>query len=113
MIPVFPERPLPLLANIVLLSSSPCYQLQAFRDNLLASIDNKQMNMIRCDDVIKNTETVPLFCLIKPMASTLSIFFKFKKELLLMASMGNVPNTTQNVVSVGSWHIKQIFIKGK
>jgi len=46
------------------------------------------------------------------MTPTLSIFFKFKQELLLMAAMSDVPNTTRNVMSVGAWHIKHLSFKG-
>lgn len=38
------------------------------------------------------------------MPPTHSIFVKFEEEFLLMASMGDVPNATGDIVAMGSWH---------
>jgi hypothetical protein len=44
MIPVFPERAVPPLALIVVLSGPACCQLHAFADNILFIIDRQQVD---------------------------------------------------------------------
>ena len=102
--PLIPERPFPLLTNIVLLSCPARYQLKAFRNSFLTGINDKQMDVIRGGNVIEHTKDVSFSGLKKPISPTLPVFVKFKEKLLFMAPMCYMPNATWDVMPVCSCH---------
>jgi hypothetical protein len=46
------------------------------------------MDVVRRDDVIQDGQTIAFLCLEEPLNITLPVLGEFKKELLLMASVG-------------------------
>jgi hypothetical protein len=65
---------------------------------------DKQMDMVCGDDIIENTEALTFLGLIKPVMPASSVFVKIEKELLSLASMGDVPDATRNIMSMSSRH---------
>jgi len=104
-IPVFPKRALSLFAAVEFLSRFSCNQLQAFRDHLLFTVHHQQVDVVASDRVVENIQPKALLRLEQPLKPALPIPCKLKKELLLMATMGNVPNLSRNMVTVGSRHL--------
>ncbi len=90
--------------TLVLLSGPASYQLKTFEDYILSSINNKQMYMIGSRNVIEHTKPVSLFRFKKPIPPAQSIFLKLKKKFLFMTSMGNMPNTARDIMSIRSCH---------
>jgi hypothetical protein len=84
-------------------------QLQALGNNVLFSVDNKKMNMIRGHDIVEYTQAVTFFGLIEPMTPTFSVFFKLEQKLLLVAPVGDVPYAARDVVSICSRHKEICF----
>jgi hypothetical protein len=62
------------------------------------------MNVIRGAHGIEDDRPIALLRLKEPIEPALSVFAKFQQEFLLMATVGNVPCMTGQVMSTGSWH---------
>ena len=67
---------------------------------------NQQVDMVRDDNIIKNFQTKSFLLFIQPMKITISVFREFQEKLLLMASMGNMPDTTWYMMSICTGHVK-------
>ena len=93
-----------LFTLVKLLGGSASNQLQALGNNVLFSIDNQKVNMIRGHNIVEYTQAVPFFCLKEPVTPSFPVFFKTEQELLLMAPVGDVPDASRYVVSVRSRH---------
>jgi len=105
MITILPKGALPILSPIIFLARPSSYQLYRLRDDLpLLSILEKEMNVVRSHRVIQDTRPEPLPSLKKPPNPPSPIPDKPQEELLLMASMGDMPNMTGNVMPVGPGH---------
>jgi hypothetical protein len=65
---------------------------------------DKQMDMVCGDDIIENTEAISFLGLIKPVMPASSVFVKIEEELLSLASMGDVPDASGDIMSVSSRH---------
>jgi hypothetical protein len=105
MIAIFPVGALSAFPLIVFLSGTPCRQLNALGDDLSSlSVINEEMYMIGSCHVIENDNPIPFLGLKKPVDPPLAVLCEFQQELLLVATMCNVPCMTGYVMSVGSWH---------
>jgi hypothetical protein len=63
---------------------------------------DKQMDMVCGDDIIENTEAISFLGLIKPVMPAISVFVKIEEKLLSLASMGNVPDASGEIMSMSS-----------
>jgi hypothetical protein len=107
-IPVFPERPFSLFPAVIFLCRFSRNQLHALRDYLIFSVYNEQVDVVGRDGVVENIQTKALFRLEQPLKPALPIPRKFEKELLLMASVGDVPDLPRNMMTIGACH--RIFL---
>ena len=102
---IFPKGPFPILPPVVFLARPFCYQLHCLGDNLpLPAVLDKKVNMVRSHRIIQDTRAETLLPLEKPLQPPSPVSGKPQKELLLMASMGDVPHAARNVMSVSSGH---------
>ena len=105
MITIFPKSTFPILPLVIFLARPSSYQLHRLRDDLpLLSVPDKEVNMVRSHRIIQDTRPEPLLPLEKPLQPPSPISGKPQKELLLMASMGNVPHAARNVMPIRSGH---------
>ncbi len=112
MISVFPERPFPLLTDILFLSCPARNQLKAFRNSFFTGVNDKQVDVIRSGNIIEHTKAVSFSGLKKPISPAPSVFVKFKEKLLFMAPMCYMPNATWDVMPVCSRHKDEPWRKG-
>jgi len=69
------------------------------------------MNVVGGHNIVEHTEAVSFFGFIEPMAPTLPVSLKLEQELLLVATVGDVPDAARDMVSVCSGHkIKLLFV---
>jgi hypothetical protein len=61
MITIFPESTFSLFSLVIFLSSSAGYQLNTFGNNIFFGIDDKEVNVIRGDNVIENAQAIAFF----------------------------------------------------
>ena len=54
--------------------------------------------------IVENVQPVTLLRIEQPLKPTFPIPHEFEKEFLLMATMGDVPDLSGNVMTVGSCH---------
>ena len=101
-IPVFPERPFSLFPAVTFLCRFSRNQLHALRDYLIFSVYNEQVDVVGRDGVVENIQTKALFRLEQPLKPALAIPCKLEKELLLMASVGDVPDLPRNMMTIGA-----------
>jgi hypothetical protein len=103
MIPIFPVGSFPTLSLVEFLSSPPRNQLDGFGcDVPVTIISDKEVN--GGHGVIENAKAEELLGLKKPLEPPTAVPGKLEKELLLMASMGNVPHIAGYVMPVCSRH---------
>ena len=108
-IPVFPERPMPLLPVVVFLSRAARRQLQAAGDRIgLTLVDHEQMDVIGGDHVIQEMQTLLTARLFQPIQISSSISIESQQEILLVAPMRDVPNLARQIASIRSRH-KHLF----
>jgi hypothetical protein len=76
--PVFPECPLSPFPPIVFLPGSAGDQFNGIGNCFaIRIISNKQMNVIRCDCIVEDYQTISLPCFKKPGQPSPSVFGKF------------------------------------
>jgi hypothetical protein len=76
--PVFPECPLSPFPPIVFLPGSAGDQFNGIGNCFaIRIISNKQMNVIRCDCIVENYQTISLPCFKKPGQPSPSVFGNF------------------------------------
>ena len=68
----------------------------------VACVYNEKMDMIGSHDVINDTKTKKIFCLVKPITPTPFVFVKFQQQFLFMATVGDVPDAAWNIMSICS-----------
>lgn len=105
MIPVFPKRALSVFAAVEFLSRLSRNQLQSSWNHLLVAIDHQQMNVVGSDGVVENIQPKTLLRLEQPLQPALAIPYELQEEFLLMATMGNVPDLSRDMMTVGSRHL--------
>ncbi len=67
--------------------------------------------MIGGNNIVEHTEAVSLFGFIEPMAPTFSVPLKLEQKLLLVATVGDVPDAAWDMVSICSGHkIQLLFV---
>ena len=94
-----------MFSLIIFLARPSSYQLYRLRNSLpLLSILEKEVNVIRSHRIVQDTRSESLLSLKKPLKPPSPISDKPQEELLLMASMGDMPNMTWNVMPVGPSH---------
>jgi hypothetical protein len=105
MIAIFPVCSLAMLSSIVLLPRVARYQLHGRRDIVLApGIFHQKMDMIGSDRIIQDCNSKPLSGLIQPVNVTLTITGKLQNELLLMATVRQMPYVPWYVMSICPRH---------
>jgi len=106
MIAVFPECAFAFLSLIELLSSSTGNQLHRSRYYFASpAIENKQMNVVGCGDVVQHAQSIAPSRFKKPSHPRPAIFGEFEEELLLMASVSYMPGVSCQEMSSGSGHL--------
>jgi hypothetical protein len=60
--------------------------------------------MVGRNGVVENIQPKTLFRLEQPMKPALTIPRKLEKELLIMSTMGDVPDLSRNMMTIGSRH---------
>jgi hypothetical protein len=80
MVTIFPEGPVPPFPSIVFLGHPSGDQLHALSNHVLACVFNKQMNMVRCDNVIEHTKSRALLGFEQPMKITAPILCKLEEK---------------------------------
>ena len=104
-IPVFPKGALSVFAAVEFLRRLSCNQLQAFRNHLILSIEHQQVDVVGGDGVVENIQPKTLLRLEQPLQPALSVPCELEEKLLLMATMGNVPELSRDMMTVGSRHL--------
>jgi hypothetical protein len=105
MIVVFPAGAFSTFPLMVCLSSTPCRQLNALRDDHSAiSAMNEEMYVIGSSHAIQDDHPLPLLGLEEPVDPGLAILGKLQQECLLVATMCDVPRVTGYGMPVRSWH---------
>ena len=61
--------------------------------------------MVGSDGVVENIQPISLLRLEQPLKPPLPVPHKLKKELLLMATVGNVPDLSGDMMTVGPRHL--------
>jgi hypothetical protein len=92
MIPIFPERTLPILPVVELLSCPPGDQLHRTCDFSFSLVDEKQVHMIRRYDIVQQRQAIATVRNIEPMPPPPSVALELQQKLPLMAAMGDMPN---------------------
>ncbi len=94
-----------MLSSVVLLPRVARYQLHGRRDIVLApGIIHQKVDMIGSDRIIQDCNSKPLSGLIQPVNVTLTITSKLQKELLLMATVRQMPYVPWYVMSICPRH---------
>jgi hypothetical protein len=90
--------------SMVCLSSTPCRQLNALRDDLFASsVMNERMHVIGSSHAIQDDHPIPLLGLKEPVDPGLATLGKLQQESLLAATMGDVLRMTGYGMPVHPW----------
>ena len=85
-IAIFAEGPVPPFPFIVFLGHPSGDQLHALSNHVLACVLNKQMNMVRCDNIIEHTKSKALLGFEQPMKITAPVLCKLEEKFSLMAA---------------------------
>jgi hypothetical protein len=105
MITIFPESSLATFALIVFLTRAPGYKLNGGRDTLgIVSILHQEMNMIGGHRIVQDLYTISFPRLWKPRHEPSAVMSEFQQKLLFVATMGDVPDTARDKMSIGSCH---------
>ena len=104
-IPIFPKCALAFFPTVERLGRFPCDQLKTLRDHLPLPVNDQQMDVIGSDAVVKNILAITLLRLEQPVNPPLTISHKLEKKLFLMAPVRNVPDSSWNVMTIGSGHL--------
>jgi hypothetical protein len=105
MVPVFPEGTLSVFSIVVCLAGSSGNELHGLWNDvsLFGAID-EQMDMIRCDYIVKNLEPESFPGFKKPFDPAFPIHCEFEQEFLLVAPVSDMPNMLGKKISIRSWH---------
>ena len=96
MITIFPVGAFSVLSLIELLPRSSGHQLHGIGDHVpLPIIHNEQVNMVGCDHVVQNRQTIALLGLIQPLQIPMPILLELEEEFSLMASMSDMPDVAR------------------
>jgi hypothetical protein len=105
MIPIFPESPLSILPLVVFLARSSSHQLHGPGQYLVTTVVlDKKMDVIGRDRIVQYSDTIALLRFKQPCQPPPPVSGKSKKKLLLVATMGNVPNISRHVMTICSRH---------
>ena len=71
---------------------------------LTKAIQDKKVDVVRCQGIVKNYKSVSFLGLEKPMEPAPSVLCELQEECLFMAAVGYVPNLARDEVAVGPRH---------
>ena len=74
------------------LRSTSCNELDAFGYFSKTTVAYEQVDMIRGDDVVKNTEAKAFSGFKEPVTSMITIYCKLEQELFFIAVVNDVPD---------------------
>ena len=103
-IPVFPKCAFSILSPVELLSGAARDQLHCTRYLCLPFVEAKQVYVVRRCNVVEDGQAISPFRLEQPVPPASPVARKSQKELLLMATVSEMPHISGTRDSVGSGH---------
>jgi len=67
------------------------------------------MDVVGSNHVIQDRQTISFSCLIEQMEPSVPVFREFKQEFPLVTPVGNVPDVSGEIMSLGSSHEYSLY----
>jgi hypothetical protein len=106
MVTIFPEGAFSFFSFVEFLSRIASNKLQTLWNHLRGPISHQQMNMIGGDGIVKYWQTIAFLRFKQPIEPSLPVTGKFEKKLPFVTPVGNVPDLTWNMMTIGSGHVQ-------